>query len=309
MYIQTVGLVGMGSIGSFFAPRLYETLRGNFTLIADPVRKQRLMTQDIVINSVSYHFPVLESSEGRFLDLILIAVKYRDFAAVLEEIAPFVGPQTQILCLMNGISTEQELAKRYGWDHVLYSVMRVSIEMKNNTVVYDPESGFVLFGEAKNEGICSERVLAVKELFDACSIPCHIPRDMLQAMWFKFACNVGENMTCAMLGIPFGAFRVSREADMLRELAVAEVIKIAAAKGITISEEKMRRQSEVIAKLPFSNRPSTAQDLANGRKTEVELFAGQVVRLGEELGIDTPVCRMFLMAIHVLEQKNSGLFQ
>ena len=57
---------------------------------------------------------------------------------------------------------------------------------------------------------------------------------------------------------------------------------------------------------PRKNKPSTLQDQERGRKTEVEMFSGTVVRLGEELGIDTPVNRVLYHGIKVLEYKNEG---
>ena len=54
--------------------------------------------------------------------------------------------------------------------------------------------------------------MAVKEVFDRCGITGIIDPDMIKGIWFKFMCNVGENLTCALLGIPFGAFQRSSHA-------------------------------------------------------------------------------------------------
>ncbi len=55
------------------------------------------------------------------------------------------------------------------------------------------------------------------------------------------------------------------------------------------------------------NRPPS-RTLRAGRKTEVEMFGGTIIRMGRELGAPTPYNEMFYHGIKVLEQKNEGLF-
>ena len=60
--------------------------------------------------------------------------------------------------------------------------------------------------------------------------------------------------------------------------------------------------------VPAANKPSTLQDLEAGRKTEVDMFAGTMIRLGKEYDVPTPYNELFYHAIRVLEQKNDGMF-
>lgn len=39
------------------------------------------------------------------------------------------------------------------------------------------------------------------------------------------------------------------------------------------------------------------------------MFAGTVVKMGEELSVPTPINEMFYHSIHVLEEKNSGIIR
>ena len=132
---------------------------------------------------------------------------------------------------------------------------------------------------------------------------------MLRGLWFKFMCNVGENLTCALLGIPYGSFRVSEHANALRRAAMEEVMAVANAKGINLDKSDMERQEEAIKRITFHNKPSTLQDLEAGKKTEIEMFAGKMISLGQELGIPTPLNWMFYQGIRVLEEKNQGVFE
>ena len=54
------------------------------------------------------------------------------------------------------------------------------------------------------------------------------------------------------------------------------------------------------------NKPSTLQDILAGRKTEKDMLAGTVIRLGKETGVQTPLNEFLYHAIKVLEDKNDG---
>ena len=90
-------------------------------------------------------------------------------------------------------------------------------------------------------------------------------------------------------------------------MAKKEVQAVAAALGIGLTDEMIREQDRRSYDAP-DNRPSTLQDLDAGKKTEVDMFAGTVVRLGRELGVPTPVNELFYHGIKVLEEKNEGRF-
>lgn len=306
MEMKNVALIGLGAMGVFFAPRMEEHLgRENFCVIAGGERKKRLEEQGVTVNGKNYRFPVCEPENGEPKDLIIMAVKDMGLSQALQDIRRFVGERTQILCVMNGVESEEKVAAAYGWEHTLYSYMRVSIVMKDGKADFDPYWGKVHFGEARNEEL-TERVKAVQEVFERCDIPYEVDKDMVWGLWFKYMCNVGENLTCALLGIPFGAYGVSQAASSIRRAAMKEVQAVAEAKGIHISDEVMRGQDQTLLTIPYQNKPSTLQDLEAGRKTEIEMFAGSMVRMGQELGVPTPVCWMFLQGIHVLEEKMKG---
>lgn len=306
--IESVTLIGLGAMGVFFAPRISEKLGANFKILASGARKERLEQKGVTVNGINYRFPIVTpETEGKPADLVIIAVKGYDLPQAIKDIRNQVGPDTIILSVLNGVESEKQVAEVYGWEHMLYSYMRVSIVMKDGKTDFNPELGVIRFGEAKNDPEnLSEKVLAVKQLFDACDIKNKVDDDMLKGIWFKFMCNVAENMTCAMFGVPFGAFQKSDDANYFRNAAMWEVIRIANKMGIDIGQNEIDRQNHTLGRIPYNNKPSTLQDLENGKHTEVDMFAGTVVRLGKELGVETPICEMFCHGIHLIEAKLFG---
>lgn len=307
--IKKISLIGLGAMGVFFAPRLAAAYPEGFRVIADGERKRRLDKRGVTVNGVNYKFPIITPDEkGDPADLILIGVKGYGLDQAIEDIRNQVGEETLIISLLNGVDSEEKLVKSFGEKHVLYGYMRMSVVMKDGKADFDPYWGKIHFGEKLNKEY-SERVLAVKEVFDKADIPYEIDEDMLKGIWFKFMCNIGENMTCALLGIPFGGFQVSDHANWVRIEAMKEVAAIAQKKGISIGKEEIEMQNKTILTIPYPNKPSTLQDLEAFKHTEIDMFAGTVIQMGRELGIPTPICEMFYHGIHVLEEKNDGIIR
>ena len=305
--IKKVTLIGLGAMGVFFAPRISEKLGADFRILADGARKERLERKGVTVNTINYRFPIITPDvEGDPADLVIIAVKGYDLEQAIKDIRNQVGKDTIILSVLNGVESEKQVAAVYGEEHVLYSYMRISIVMKDGKTEFDPHKGSIHFGDLKNDPEhYSENVLAVKNLFDLCGIDYKVDADMLKGIWFKFMCNVAENMTCAMFGVPFGSFQKS--ANYFRHKAMWEVIHVANKLGIDIGQNEIDRQEHTIGRLPYENKPSTLQDLEAAKHTEVDMFAGTVVRLGKELGVETPVCECFLHGIHLIEDRMFGV--
>lgn len=302
--IKKISLIGLGAMGSFFAPRLEKAYGEGFRIVADGERKKRLETEGVTINGVNYRFPVITpQTEGDKADLILIGVKGYALEQAIQDIRNQVGEHTLILSLLNGVDSEEKLEAVYGEEHVLYAFMRMSIVMKDGKADFDPYWGKIHFGEKINQEY-SERVLRVKEVFDCADIPYEIEEDMRKGIWFKYMCNIGENLTCALLGIPFGVYRNNEDANWLRRNAMREVAAIAQRKGIDIGEKEIALQEETVKTIPYENKLSTLQDLEAGKRTEIEMFAGTVIRMGRELGVPTPINEVLYHGIRVLEEKN-----
>ncbi len=308
--IKTVALIGLGGIGGYLASNLQKvTGKENLRIIAGGARKERIEKNGLIVNGepVSFHVVAPEEETG-YADLVIIITKSLGLREAVLQVKNQVGPDTMIMSPLNGIESEDIVAEVYGYERILYSLARVSVTVTNqNELHFNPGFAHMEFGEKTNETY-SERVLAVKTLFESAGIKSVIQKDMIFAIWHKFMCNVAENQTAAILGIPFGAWHCDEHANHLREMAMREVIAIANKKGIPLGEQDMVEQGERLKKINKDGRPSTLQDIEAGRKTEVDMFAGTVMRLGKEVGVETPVNEFMYHAIKVLEDKNDGVF-
>ncbi len=303
--IKTAALIGLGAIGGYAAPKL-DTFMGKerFTIIAGGKRKERLEQEGCCINEKVWKFCITAPQEAvHTVDLLIFSVKYQGLRQAAKDASGFVGENTVIMSLLNGVESEDILREYFPGNHILYSVIRIPSIHENGKISYPAGWGEISFGDAQNDEI-SEDVAAVRDLFEKSGIGYQIPQDMLRDMWHKFMTNVSENQISAVLKVPYGIFQVSEEINYLRENTAREVIQIAQAKGIDLREEDLIKQREKVASYPFYGKTSTMQDIENGRKTEVDMFAGAVIRMGKELDIPTPYNQMLYDCIKALETWN-----
>ena len=132
-------------------------------------------------------------------------------------------------------------------------------------------------------------------------IPFVVEADIMNRMWSKFMLNVGINQTCMAYETGYGGATRPGEAFETMKGAMREAREVARLEGIDIAEEEITSYIELMRSLTPDSMPSMRQDALAKRKTEVELFAGTVLRLAEKHGIDTPVNRRLYDRIKELE--------
>ena len=302
--IKTVALVGLGAIGSYFANSILPHLNDDLRIIAGGERKKRLEADGMIINGKQQFYNVVAPDEVTgYADLVIATPKFNELRKALDDVRNQTGPDTLILVPLNGVESEDIASSVYGPENVLYSLMRVSSVKDKNRVSFNPETSFVEFGEKKNDpDALSEKVECIKRFFDSVGIKSMVRPDMELAIWEKYVCNVSENQVSAVMKIPFGAWGGNKDANAMRVMVADEVIQIANKKGIKIDKDYAVNHLEFLKKLPPENKSSTLQDILAGRKTEVEMFAGTVIRLGRETGVATPLNEFLYHAIKLLEE-------
>jgi len=87
----------------------------------------------------------------------------------------------------------------------------------------------------------------------------------------------------------------------MSQAAVVETMAVARAKGIQLPQHIFQDIVATVQTLPPQAKSSMLQDLERGRPLELPWLSGAVVRLGRELGVDTPIHRFIatVLAPHV----------
>ncbi len=296
--IKTVALVGAGAIGSVVGMPVYKAVGyENFTLIVGPDRYDRYKRDGIVLNGVRYDPPLSgDRPAAAPADLVIVAVKATTLDDAIALIAPYVGPDTTIISLLNGITSEDRIAERYGRAPLLYSLWMGHTSMRTGNSSQQDGSYKVIFGDipAPDKSPKIAKVEALARLFDRAGIPYEIAPDMQAALWYKFMVNVGCNQVTAYYRYTYGQLNDDPKALAMMRGLVDETAAIAAREGVAGADKMPDRAMRSLEGLNREDYSSMAQDVLAGRPTEVDTFAGEVCYRGERYGIPTPLNRLIL---------------
>lgn len=300
--IKTITIIGLGAIGSVYGHLLQQADGLSVRVLVDSERKARYTLNGVWVNGkqVPFHFitpeDLLEPA-----DLVIVAVKYNDLPKALKDMRQQVGDDTLIMSLLNGITSEEEIAAHYGQEKVVYAISNgIDATREGSSVTYS-HPGKISFGKKRNVEI-TEEIQAIKDCFDYAYIPNDIPKDMEQVLWYKFMINVGINQTSAVTKATYGVFQNVVHAKELAKSAMMEVVRLANIQNISLKESDIEVFFDtIISKLSKEGKPSMLQDMDAHRQTEVAMFSGKMMELGKQFNIETPVNEMLFLVIKTLE--------
>ncbi|MDD4772160.1 MAG: ketopantoate reductase family protein [Eubacteriales bacterium] len=297
MEINRVSIIGLGALGVIYGSHIEKKLPGRLRVIADEGRIARYKDTGIFCNGERCEFYyTTPETECIPADLLIFAVKFNSLDDAVTAVRHHVGPDTVIISLLNGISSEEIIGRTYGAEKVLDCVAQgMDAGKEDNRVIYS-NMGILCIAD-------SPKTRSVSRFFDKAGIPYLIDPDMKKRMWGKFMLNVGVNQTVAVRESSYGDIQRPGPGRDLMTAAMREVLVLSGKEGVNLTEENLSYWLDVLEPLNPSLKPSMRQDLEAKRPSEVELFSGTVIKLGQKHGIDTPVNKELYKKIKTMESK------
>ena len=298
--IENIAIIGMGALGLLYGDLLERDKTLSVGFIVDDARMARYRGEAISVNGVEKRFRFLPAgAENTPADLVIFAVKATALEGALEDAAGYVGPDTVLLSLLNGISSEERLEARFGREKVVYCTAQgMDATRRERTLVYS-KPGQLCVGlpdDRPRDGLG-----ALAALFERAGVPHTVEADIRHRLWSKFMLNVGVNQVVMVREGNYGTVQVPGEARAQMIAAMREVIQLSALEGVPVTEADLEYYVNLIDTLSPEGMPSMRQDGLARRKSEVELFSGTVLRLAAKHGLDVPVNRRLYDAILAME--------
>ena len=296
--IETAGVVGLGALGTMYAHILTNTMgRNQVFVFADADRVSRYRRDGVYYNGElqNFQYAVPEAP----VDLLLVAVKFGALEEAISLCRPAVGPETTIISVLNGISSEERLGAAYSPAQVVWCVaQKMSARKEGNRAAAEPTGELAL---GVPDGMDRSHLDRLTAFFDSIGFVYSLPESIQVHMWSKLLCNTGCNQACMVYQCGYGGLQVPGPARDAMLGAMREVMTVANAEGVPLSERDISSWTDIIAGFPPEGEPSMRQDGKAHRRSEVELFSGTIRRLAEKHGISVPVNDWLYQKIHEIE--------
>lgn len=301
--IKNVLVCGIGAVGSIYANKINEYNSECLRVLVDKARLEKYKKNPKIFNGKPLIFNYILPSDKTFkADLIIIATKFDGLKDTIKNIENFVKDDTIILSLLNGVTSEDLLAQKYGWKHILLSYFIGHSAMRDGNKITHDGIGDVVFGIKQGVGTDTHDVALLKDYLDNVGLSYKVPDDMERALWLKYMLNVSSNQSSAILGMTFGQMQTNKKFMEFLINVMKEVQMIAKAEGVKNTETMIDEALVSFNKMIPNGKTSMLQDVEAKRKTEVEMFGSTMVKFGEKHNITTPYNQVMRDMIEIIHE-------
>ena len=293
-----IAVMGAGAVGCYYGAMLARAGH-SVVLIGRPALVETVRHEGLLLESKHFtgRVPVQADtlpSAVKDADLVLFCVKSGDTENAGAGIAPYLSPRASVLSMQNGVDNAARLSTVIG-RHAIPVVVYVATEMAGPAHVRHHGRGDLAIGP-------SDASEAIASLMTAAGLPSEVSDRVFDALWTKLIINCAYNGLSAIAQLPYGELiRQPHVLETMRSL-YDECIAVAQADGITLADNLWESLLDISVNMA-AQRSSTAQDLARGKKTEIEHLNGYVVRRGKELGVPAPTNRAILCSVLLLNSR------
>jgi 2-dehydropantoate 2-reductase len=294
-----VAVMGAGAVGCYFGGMLAR--RGHdVTLIARQPHVDAIARHGLHMDTKTFdeHVRLGASSDPadvKGADLVLFCVKSGDTERAGNQIKPYVGKDTVVLCLQNGCDNDQRLRGVLTEPEVAAAVVFVGVEMLGPGHVKHHGSGALVIEPIRS-------IPDLSQVFRAATIPTRVSNNVRGELWLKLILNCAYNAISAIAHKPYGQMVPSIGVqDVMRDI-VEECLAVATADGIAVPGDVDGAVRSIVEAIP-QQLSSTAQDILHGKATEIDYLNGHIVRRGRALGIRTPANQVLWAMVKLIEAK------
>ncbi|MEO7729241.1 MAG: 2-dehydropantoate 2-reductase [Burkholderiales bacterium] len=246
------------------------------------------------------------------VDIAFICMKLYDTDWAAALITPYLAPGGIVVTMQNGL-VEEQVARIAGWGRTLgciASTISVEAVAPGHIVRTQMPGGdtYTVFRVGELNGLATPRAQRVAELLRAVD-SAKVTANLWGERWSKLTANTMTTGLCGASGLDLNEVVSYEPARRLQIQLAAEGIRVGIAAGFRLESirglaaEKWlsaaagdaaalavveQSMLEGLRRRPEGGRSGTAQDIAKGRRTEVDFMNGYVAVRGDELGIPAP---------------------
>ena len=233
-------------------------------------------------------------------ELVILFTKTIHSEKALAAANQFIGNNTYILTLQNGLGNIEKIAKYVPLARIIAGVTNFPSDLVGPGHVRSKGAGITKILSA--DGKITPHVSAVSKAIDEAGLNCHVSEDVFAAIWEKVAFNAAMNSLSAVTKLTVGTMGALGAAHDLALRIAQETVAVANKKGIGACENIVVSMLEDAFQNHVNHWPSMLQDALAKRVTEVEFINGAIAREAAALGMAVPTTEVLYQLVRILEQ-------
>ncbi len=291
-----IAVMGAGAVGCYYGFKLARAGH-DVVLIGRPQLVEAVERQGLRLETQSFdeHIRVSASTEVSAVQgaqLVLFCVKSIDTKSGAAAIKPHLAPNAVVLSLQNGVENADRLRALLPQE-VIGAAVYVGVEMAGPGHVRHHGLGELVIGRSKASNDVTRALIAA-------GVPTDISDNLRGTLWAKLITNCAYNALSAITQLPYGRLVKGEGVTVVLRDIVDECVAVAKADGVTLPGDVDAAVRKIAETAP-GQYASTAQDLARGKRSEIDHLNGFIVRRGEALGVATPANRLLHAIVKLIE--------
>ncbi|MDP1993351.1 MAG: 2-dehydropantoate 2-reductase [Syntrophales bacterium] len=308
-----IAVVGLGGVGGYFGGKIAHKYAGSpghrVIFVVRGAHLAAIRSDGLLLKTVDGDFRVKPDlatdnpSEAGRCDLVLFSVKEYDLEAAAAALVPLLHEKTVILPVLNGVDIAERLRSILPRGVVLSGCVYISAFIEAPGIVRQAGGTCqLLFGPDDGQ---AEIYRPLETLLKEAGIKAELSAAIAVPLWTKYLFVSPMAGVTSLMGLCFGDVMADEKGRGMVRGLMAEIQRLAAAKGIALPADSVDRGLATGERFPYATRSSMQLDYEKGRRTELELFIGYAVQAGRLLGVPMPLHDELYSA---LSRKGSPVF-
>jgi 2-dehydropantoate 2-reductase len=295
-----IAVVGAGAMGAIFGARFAQA--GHDTHLVDVAVPlvDKINSDGITVvrgddETVTQVPATTDPASVGPVDLVVFCVKCYHTPSAAEAARPLVDSSTVVASLQNGWGNGDVLAGVFPPEQIVVGVTYNSGTVLDVGRVAHPGVGPTTVGSfTDGEGGGPERL--AEALTDG-GLEATVASPIRPEIWKKLILNAATLPTAALIGVNAGALTAHPEMKELVSETAREAVAVARALGYDIDEQERIDAIHGLLERAGPARGSMLQDFEAGRRTEIDVINGAVVRAAGDTDVPVPINRAFVALV------------
>ncbi|MEG0765724.1 MAG: ketopantoate reductase family protein [Pseudoflavonifractor sp.] len=307
--IKKIAIMGAGSLGTILGAYLAKAGRDVVLIDAYQAHVDALnATGAHVVGKVEMTVPVKaitpDQMEGVY-DLFFYMAKQTFNDTAIPQMMAHMDENSIVCTCQNGLP-ERAVSKAIGKERTFGAPVGWGATFKGPGCS-ELTSSVMAFYLGTLDGTITEKLLETRDIMES-MCPVHVSENLMGLRWTKLLVNCTFSGLSACFGVTFGEIMDNDKSMRLGIRLASECLKVAEAQGVKMEphaqggdlskvfvwgdEATIANSMATVRKAWTPHRSlvaSMAQDLAHGRKCEINAINGVTCESGDEVGIPTPV--------------------
>lgn len=303
-------ILGAGAVGGYFGARLAEA-GADVTFLVRERRREQLRQSGLRVNSIHGDIHVREpqlvaagEAAGPF-DVVLLSNKAYHLADSMAAIAPYVGENTMVLPLLNGIAHMEPLFERFGRERVLGGLCFIETTLNaDGEVVQTSPIHELVFGEW--DGGESERIDKLKQAFSGTKASFRASTQIQRDMWHKYLFITTLSGITTLMNASVGPIREAVYGLELTRQLSEESASVMRKIGAPIDADIVDKQMQTFLYQSYGMKASMLRDMEKALPVEADQLQGYLIQKAEQFGVSVPLLKVVYNNLKVYELKRAA---